>query len=336
MNFDSLVKANDIDWCKLLDFCDRVNANYELIVDLSHVVMHVIHTGLDDEIERLLIILDSVVKNCSTAFSKMYTTCSFLDIMKNILIKRPDFINNIRTWSDDTLIDADFRSLVSIGIINILDKTINESKISTPTVPQNNNTNKIDAPKIVYAVLKFDAEEKDELNLEIGDVITVINDGDSNWWTGKKNDGSIGLFPSHFVSTTNVVQEPIIKEEKEQVVELNMDLINNVLSYIKSIDPSSLDPDNENFLIDEEKCKNMIPLVDQNIQTIDKKLFMLLNVQNNLNKSYKLYHDLLNNQMKKDRDTQRKIKESIPCINTNWPNAPQDPDVSNSQYPPFN
>jgi len=44
----------------------------------------------------------------------------------------------------------------------------------------------------------YPAEESDELQLEVGEVITVINTDDNEWWWGKGKYG-VGRFPKAFV-----------------------------------------------------------------------------------------------------------------------------------------
>ena len=44
----------------------------------------------------------------------------------------------------------------------------------------------------------YPAEESDELQLEVGEVITVVNTDDTEWWWGKGKYGE-GRFPKAFV-----------------------------------------------------------------------------------------------------------------------------------------
>lgn len=39
----------------------------------------------------------------------------------------------------------------------------------------------------------------DELSLRVGDVITLHNDQDSDWWRGEVN-GKVGIFPKTYVA----------------------------------------------------------------------------------------------------------------------------------------
>ncbi|KAI8984290.1 hypothetical protein BDF20DRAFT_376987 [Mycotypha africana] len=53
--------------------------------------------------------------------------------------------------------------------------------------------------KVVVAHHPYTAARDDELSFVKGDVIKVTDDSDPDWWVGKKQDGSVGYFPSNFV-----------------------------------------------------------------------------------------------------------------------------------------
>lgn len=50
----------------------------------------------------------------------------------------------------------------------------------------------------VRAVYDFNGQEKDELQLHRGDIVTVIDHSDKNWWVGELN-GQSGMFPATYV-----------------------------------------------------------------------------------------------------------------------------------------
>lgn len=52
--------------------------------------------------------------------------------------------------------------------------------------------------KVVTAAYNFDPQEQGELRFRKGDVITVIDDSDANWWKGQCH-GDTGLFPASYV-----------------------------------------------------------------------------------------------------------------------------------------
>jgi len=59
-------------------------------------------------------------------------------------------------------------------------------------------------PEVVRMVAAFDFEpvEEDELRLRKGDIITVIDKSDQNWWRGRSN-GMEGLFPASYAKELN-------------------------------------------------------------------------------------------------------------------------------------
>ncbi|KAI3643428.1 hypothetical protein MP228_012983 [Amoeboaphelidium protococcarum] len=70
----------------------------------------------------------------------------------------------------------------------------NVSQRPVPTLPETNALNR----KIVRANYSFTAENKNELSLNKGDVVTVIQEVDEGWWIGDLN-GKKGLFPANYV-----------------------------------------------------------------------------------------------------------------------------------------
>ena len=52
----------------------------------------------------------------------------------------------------------------------------------------------------VITLYDYDAQDDQELDLEEGDIITVIYKEDRTWWCGSCR-GKIGMFPSTYVTT---------------------------------------------------------------------------------------------------------------------------------------
>ncbi|KAI7846972.1 hypothetical protein BDC45DRAFT_562622 [Circinella umbellata] len=68
-------------------------------------------------------------------------------------------------------------------------------------------------PTIVSVHHSYDAQRDDEIKLEKGEIITVTDSSDPDWWEGKKDDGSIGFFPSNFVEP--VKSSPEVKKDAD-------------------------------------------------------------------------------------------------------------------------
>ncbi|XP_047127425.1 SH3 domain-containing kinase-binding protein 1 isoform X2 [Hydra vulgaris] len=45
---------------------------------------------------------------------------------------------------------------------------------------------------------RYEPEQDDELALEVGEIVEILDDSDDGWWKGKLN-GKVGMFPSNFV-----------------------------------------------------------------------------------------------------------------------------------------
>ncbi|KAF9365232.1 Intersectin 1 (SH3 domain protein) [Mortierella sp. NVP85] len=90
--------------------------------------------------------------------------------------------------------------------------------VETATTPEPRVPSRAKKPKAkqIRALVMFDyaAQEEDEIDLEVGTTIVVLDKmGDEGWWNGKNEQGNIGNFPSDFVQEIKeeaVVQPPPI------------------------------------------------------------------------------------------------------------------------------
>ncbi|XP_061429442.1 signal transducing adapter molecule 1-like [Lethenteron reissneri] len=158
----------------------------------------------------------------------------------------------------------------------------------------------------VRALYDFEAAEDNELTFRAGEILTVLDDSDANWWKGETESG-LGLFPSNFV-TADLTAEPEsvrryeIREEPEEVptaepdpepLSINEERMDHVLHMLQSLDPKDDRPESAELLRLEESCHQMGPLIDQKLEEIDRKHSELSEMNANLGDAISLYNRLM-------------------------------------------
>ncbi|XP_025089579.1 signal transducing adapter molecule 2-like isoform X2 [Pomacea canaliculata] len=161
----------------------------------------------------------------------------------------------------------------------------------------------------VRALYDFEAAEDNELTFKGGELISVLDDSDPNWWKGFNHRGE-GLFPANFVTADLSVEPEETKEKKsvqfsEEVevktleplpdeVEIDESKINEVLNLIQNADPTGETcPDTPEMLSLEEQCKAMGPLIDAELEKIDRKHTALVEVNQRVMDALQMYHTLM-------------------------------------------
>ncbi|KAL7332967.1 hypothetical protein PS15p_201938 [Mucor circinelloides] len=82
--------------------------------------------------------------------------------------------------------------------------------------------------KIVIAHHPYEATRDDEISFVKDEVIKVTDDSDPDWWVGKKKDGSLGFFPSNFVT---VRDDSNADNEKPNVEQSSQDVMDNTEAH---------------------------------------------------------------------------------------------------------
>lgn len=166
-------------------------------------------------------------------------------------------------------------------------------------------------PRKVRALYDFEAAEDNELTFSSGEIIFVIDDSDPNWWKGSNQRGE-GLFPANFV-TADLTVEPekflfekakkmvqfkettevkLVKDEPEEV-EINGDKIDRLLHLLHEADPTNPERDTEEMLSLEREVNGMGPLIDSELEKVDRKHAQLTQLSADLVEALGLYHTLM-------------------------------------------
>jgi len=161
----------------------------------------------------------------------------------------------------------------------------------------------------VRAIYDFEAAEDNELTFKEGEFIQVLDDSDPNWWKGSTGRGE-GLFPANFV-TADLTAEPeqykmpekkavqfnevveVKTVEPDRPVEIDEEKIDKLLHLLNEADPTGEMPDSDEISHLEEQCHAMAPLLDQELEKIDKKHAALTRLSHELMDSLNMYHALM-------------------------------------------
>lgn len=183
---------------------------------------------------------------------------------------------------------------------------------SAPTQPE---------PRKVRALYDFEAAEENELTFFAGEFIHVTDDSDPNWWKGYNQRGD-GLFPSNFVtadlsvdpesldinqqnkSKKSVQFEEDAKELQQkteaaaaaaanQTIEIDEAKVDRLLHLLHEANPEDPSQDTEEMLRLEQEVNQMGPLIDAELERVDRKHAQLTQLSVDLVDAINLYHSLM-------------------------------------------
>uniref|UniRef100_A0A6G1S9A8 Signal transducing adapter molecule 1 n=1 Tax=Aceria tosichella TaxID=561515 RepID=A0A6G1S9A8_9ACAR len=164
-----------------------------------------------------------------------------------------------------------------------IDTSIPNNPVSTVPADASRETSKKVSFK-VRALYDFEAAEENELTFKAGDLITVSDDRDENWWTGSNQRGE-GLFPANFVTKdldtpiedSTTTQKSVqfndqvrVKFLEEEVTEVDEGKIDRLLHLIHEADPTGVTPDSDELVMLEDQCGRMGVLIDKELERLDR------------------------------------------------------------------
>ncbi|XP_058977348.1 signal transducing adapter molecule 1-like [Musca domestica] len=173
----------------------------------------------------------------------------------------------------------------------------------------------------VRALYDFEAAEENELTFAAGDIIHVLDDSDPNWWKGFNQRGE-GLFPSNFVTADlsvdpqqlEINQQHKMKKSSQfeedtkelqhkteaaaaaaasQKIEIDEKKIDRLLHLINEANPEDPSQDTEEMLRLEQEVHQMGPLIDTELERVDRKHAQLSQLSSDLVDAINLYHSLM-------------------------------------------
>lgn len=191
--------------------------------------------------------------------------------------------------------------------------TLNNSTNSAATSSSTTTPSNAPEQRKVRALYDFEAAEDNELTFKAGEIIMVFEESDPNWWRGSNHRGE-GYFPANFV-TADLSMEPedLTKDTKsskknvqfnnensnevqkveQTAVEINEETIDRLLFLLHEADPSDPSQDSDEMLRLENVVNQMGPLIDSELERVDRKHAQLTQLSSDLIDTINLYHSLM-------------------------------------------
>lgn len=179
------------------------------------------------------------------------------------------------------------------------------------TTPSVAPSRRVEAKK-VRALYDFEAVEDNELTFRTGEIISVLDDSDENWWKGESSRG-IGLFPSNFVTSDLSEPESPSKVEKKKVrwadeprspeaaeatakpviTEINEGKIDLCTNMLKGANIEGDDEEEDKIQDMEDECYGMESLIKGKIEESERKRRELSSMNEEYLQALNLYRRLM-------------------------------------------
>ncbi|CAI8029248.1 Signal transducing adapter molecule 1 [Geodia barretti] len=164
----------------------------------------------------------------------------------------------------------------------------------------------------VRAIYDFQAAEDNELSFRAGEIVTLLDDSDENWWRGETQLGQ-GLFPASFVSKNlNKDPEPSTQEKKKSKKKtktgvsatnsarpinvggaegvVNEQKVDLLLDMLKSADVKDTSREESKTVKElESEVQSMRSVVEQTVQQLTAQEEAMQSVSSQFNEALDLY-----------------------------------------------
>lgn len=209
------------------------------------------------------------------------------------------------TTDANPLKGAKSKDLVSLQEVDDIAKAIELSLMENERSGQKKATTESDRRanlKKVKALYDFEAAEDNELSFSAGDIIYVLDSSDPNWWKGFTDKHPEGLFPANFVTTDlstpketteqNNTKKTKVKHSAEDYksVEIDESKIDHLIHLLREANPEDDSTDTEEMAILEAQVNAMGPMIEGQLEQLDKKHSQLTMLCTELLEAVKLYN----------------------------------------------
>ncbi|KRZ74627.1 Signal transducing adapter molecule 1 [Trichinella papuae] len=322
-------KLTSLNWAIILEICDQVSrgdsrAAKDCLLSirkrLNHRDPHVVMLALT--------VLDSCISNCGRNFKEEVCTSEFINELNSKATGSNRLVGErvrglIKRWrKEEAGVDYHMEPMrvlyadlerqgyefppladsvpkktydeVAIrkeeeDLAKAIDLSLKDIQRDNADATSNHKGNKYGTVKALY---DFEAAEENELSFLAGELITVTDDDDPNWWRGMNHRGE-GFFPASFVTDqlNTVVEKP---ERKKSVSFDENEKLVNCLIAMQDLDPTGERPDPPETRALEERCLSMAQAIEKELEAIDREHNQLVEVNSRLLDALTLYHSAMN------------------------------------------
>ena len=148
----------------------------------------------------------------------------------------------------------------------------------------------------VKALYDFEAAEENEITFKAGDIVSVTDNSDQNWWKGRTPSSS-GMFPANFVTKqldSAPEPQPVVQAQPVKVTEVNPQQIDLLLEMLRKADATVTNEEEDKFIAElEESIAQQKPLVEAEYNKLKSRHEELESVNDDMSRVVGLFHKLL-------------------------------------------